>query len=323
MAGRPPSDLQPHQDQRAVEQAASVGRVGPPRRDLERDPRVGDRRLEPRCIARPEDRGERGLGRDTGPRRDADRDAPFAAPHPDPRPGEPGAEPAEIHPLDGRPVGERGGAVAIGPVDADLGAEPLQHAADEPVIARSRAAGVGHDRDPAAVGRGQHQRRDCGMEIHRQGRVARRQRALVGRPGKVGVLAREPDGGIGEQAVAGWQSRDESTLLRQPTERDTEGVLEVRRHRPRTIAPERAPDARRLVPAGASNGPLRSGTRRRTWSRPQSRVRWSGLAFHATLRGRMDDLYRDYILEHYRQPHNFGVDRGCRRLARGLEPAVR
>ena len=21
----------------------------------------------------------------------------------------------------------------------------------------------------------------------------------------------------------------------------------------------------------------------------------------------MDDLYRDYILEHYRQPHNFGV----------------
>ena len=22
---------------------------------------------------------------------------------------------------------------------------------------------------------------------------------------------------------------------------------------------------------------------------------------------RMDDLYRDYILEHYRRPHNFGV----------------
>ena len=23
--------------------------------------------------------------------------------------------------------------------------------------------------------------------------------------------------------------------------------------------------------------------------------------------GQMDDLYRDYILEHYRRPHNFGV----------------
>jgi nitrogen fixation protein NifU and related proteins len=27
----------------------------------------------------------------------------------------------------------------------------------------------------------------------------------------------------------------------------------------------------------------------------------------ARLTGRMDDLYRDYILEHYRRPHNFGV----------------
>jgi nitrogen fixation protein NifU and related proteins len=39
----------------------------------------------------------------------------------------------------------------------------------------------------------------------------------------------------------------------------------------------------------------------------QSRPRWSGLAFRATLGARMDDLYRDYILEHYRRPHNFGV----------------
>lgn len=29
--------------------------------------------------------------------------------------------------------------------------------------------------------------------------------------------------------------------------------------------------------------------------------------FRGTLGGSMDDLYRDYILEHYRRPHNFGV----------------
>jgi nitrogen fixation protein NifU and related proteins len=39
----------------------------------------------------------------------------------------------------------------------------------------------------------------------------------------------------------------------------------------------------------------------------QSRPLWSGLAFRATLDDPMDDLYRDYILEHYRRPHNFGV----------------
>ncbi len=37
------------------------------------------------------------------------------------------------------------------------------------------------------------------------------------------------------------------------------------------------------------------------------RPRWSGLAERATLGTEMDDLYRDYILEHSRRPHNFGV----------------
>src|SRR6187399_2809422 len=39
----------------------------------------------------------------------------------------------------------------------------------------------------------------------------------------------------------------------------------------------------------------------------QSRAIWSGLDIRSRLLGRMDDLYRDYILEHYRRPHNFGV----------------
>jgi nitrogen fixation NifU-like protein len=34
---------------------------------------------------------------------------------------------------------------------------------------------------------------------------------------------------------------------------------------------------------------------------------WSGLDNGARLHDTMDDLYRDYILEHYRRPHNFGV----------------
>jgi nitrogen fixation NifU-like protein len=37
------------------------------------------------------------------------------------------------------------------------------------------------------------------------------------------------------------------------------------------------------------------------------RLRWSGLDFRATIEFPMDDLYRDYILELYRRPHNFGV----------------
>ena len=37
------------------------------------------------------------------------------------------------------------------------------------------------------------------------------------------------------------------------------------------------------------------------------RPQWSEFGSRATLTEAMDDLYRDYILEHYRRPHNFGV----------------
>ena len=37
----------------------------------------------------------------------------------------------------------------------------------------------------------------------------------------------------------------------------------------------------------------------------------------------MDDLYRDYILEHYRRPHNFGRARRRDHVAGGREPPVR
>ncbi len=34
----------------------------------------------------------------------------------------------------------------------------------------------------------------------------------------------------------------------------------------------------------------------------------------------MDDLYRDYILEHYRRPHNFGVLEGANASHEGANP---
>ena len=37
----------------------------------------------------------------------------------------------------------------------------------------------------------------------------------------------------------------------------------------------------------------------------------------------MDDLYRDYILEHYRRPHNFGAIEDADGVPRGRQPAVR
>src|SRR3712207_6418156 len=48
-------------------------------------------------------------------------------------------------------------------------------------------------------------------------------------------------------------------------------------------------------------------TRPRAGRRRDIRPRRSGFASGATLRGRMDDLNPDYILEHYRRPHNFGT----------------
>ena len=37
----------------------------------------------------------------------------------------------------------------------------------------------------------------------------------------------------------------------------------------------------------------------------------------------MDELYREYILEHYKHPHNFGELPDPRHGGRGLQPAVR
>ena len=71
------------------------------------------------------------------------------------------------------------------------------------------------------------------------------------------------------------------------------------------------PSGRPTIPRGAAvHGP--SGSYQRavaisTERRIDIRPIWSELHVRATLESSMDDLYRDYILEHYRRPHNFGV----------------
>ncbi len=63
-------------------------------------------------------------------------------------------EPAEVRALDRRAVREGGCAVAVGPFDANLRPEALQHSTDEAVVAGARLGRFGDDRDPArAFGR--------------------------------------------------------------------------------------------------------------------------------------------------------------------------
>ena len=64
--GRPPADVEPHQCECPVQERLAIGRVGPPRRDVGGDSRVGDRRVEPVVVARPEHGGDRPIERDSG-----------------------------------------------------------------------------------------------------------------------------------------------------------------------------------------------------------------------------------------------------------------
>jgi nitrogen fixation protein NifU and related proteins len=75
------------------------------------------------------------------------------------------------------------------------------------------------------------------------------------------------------------------------------------------------PTAGPVVPAiaqPAESGPSERGEYLATFgvnaaAASHIRPQWSEFGSRATLSGAMDDLYRDYILEHYRRPHNFGV----------------
>ena len=143
---RSPADMQPHQHEGPVEEVEPVGGVGPPGSDVEGDPWVTDRSVEPRLVARPEDGGEGRLGRDARARRHPQVRRPA---HRVARGRAPGRAVARARPGTAvrRPaVGEGRRAVAVGPVDAELGTESLEDPADESVVAGAGDGGLGQPR---------------------------------------------------------------------------------------------------------------------------------------------------------------------------------
>ena len=130
------------------------------------------------------------------------------------------AEPAEVQLLRSLAVDERRRAIAIGPLDGELPAESLEDAADEAVIAGTRGARLGRDRDTPIVVSGQEER-GCGrMEVDGQRDLAAGQRPLVGGADGVGILAVQPDSGVGQQPIAVRDARDQPALLRESAEDD-------------------------------------------------------------------------------------------------------
>ncbi len=113
----------------------------------------------------------------------------------------------------------------------DLGAEALQDATDEPVVARAGQGGVTGDDDPPLIGGGDAQGRGRRVEVDRELGLAGGQRALPRGADGVGVVGREPDRGIGEQPVTGGRTRDEPPLVRLPADVRSEPIPDRRCHR--------------------------------------------------------------------------------------------
>src|SRR4249919_666281 len=74
-----------------------------------------------------------------------------------------------------------------------------------------------------------------------------------------------------------------------------------------TLLHEAGQSSTRVVPARRRQEYEAIPGQRPETSRIYIRAIWSGLDIRAIVEVDMDDLYRDYILEHYRRPHNFGV----------------
>jgi nitrogen fixation protein NifU and related proteins len=74
--------------------------------------------------------------------------------------------------------------------------------------------------------------------------------------------------------------------------------------------------AGRFVPARAHKSPLQHGT----GSVAAILTDMVGIAISRYYQASMDDLYRDYILEHYRRPHNFGVIENADATYEGANP---
>jgi hypothetical protein len=165
--GRPPADLGPHQAERPVQQVPGVDRVGPPGRDVDREPRVVDGRLEPRVVARAKARGHRRVDRVLDAGRRPEVDGPGAAPSGVARGDQAAAEPREIAVLRDRALGgpgriedqaggrRRGVLSLIGrPDDPVLGPDPLGEPPDERLVARPDGRKRRPHTDLAALGDG-------------------------------------------------------------------------------------------------------------------------------------------------------------------------
>ena len=133
----------------------------------------------------------------------------------------------------------------------------------------------------------------------------------------VGVFAGQPDArhrraGDQPRAARGIRPRFGRRDRRAPTPRASESV---RGHRTPTISVRTPP---RGSPVGTSRPrqTVRCADARST-AIPTPLV---GIGLRATLEGPMDDLYRDYILEHYRRPHNFGVVEDADAVYEGANP---
>ena len=108
-------------------------------------------------------------------------DPPFAASDGDARAGQLRSQPGEVGLLGGRSVEEGRRPVAVGPLDADLRAEPFQDAAEEPVVAGSGDRGLGHHGHATLVVGHELDRRDRRVQVDRKLVGAVVERALLGR----------------------------------------------------------------------------------------------------------------------------------------------
>ena len=238
--GRPPADLGPHQAQRAVEQVLAVRRVRPPRRDVGGDPRVRDRHVQPRGVARTEGGEDRALEVIADIFAEAEWDGPVHRRRSCAGIHQRAAEPCEITALRDGSIGEGGGRrvrrwigpflTAALPCEREVGAHPLQDPADEPVVARADGLGRGRDRNTTGVGRGHDQRRSSRVELDRQLRLALLADRPLDRPDGLGKRRLQPRLGIGQQAVGGGDPRDQAAPGRLTREPGMEWADQHRRH---------------------------------------------------------------------------------------------
>ena len=105
--GGAPADVEPHQAQRPVQQVARVGRVGPPRGDVDRDAGIGDGRLEPGDVPGTEGRRNRTIERVAGALRQAELRCRPTGGGGLVGPDQPWPEPRQVRLLDHRPLAER------------------------------------------------------------------------------------------------------------------------------------------------------------------------------------------------------------------------